>query len=87
VEELINQAVAQKDWIMLGAASLLLVVPVVLKALGKNVPMLDFAIDLGRKLLLSRAKIVPVEKKPEDEPKGIAAIVDIQDARKGPPEP
>lgn len=84
MEDLINQAVAQGNYLLLAAAVLLLLVPAGLKLAGKDVPGLDAAIELAKKLLLSKTKIVPV--KPEDQP-GIASVVDIQDARKGPPEP
>lgn len=87
MEDLINQAVASHDYVLLVLAVLLLAVPAGLKLAGKNVPGLDAAIDLGKKLLLTRAKIVPVVPPSEGEKTGIAAVVDIQDARKGPPEP
>lgn len=87
MEELINQAVASKDYVLLVLAVLLLAVPTGLKLAGKDVPGLTSAIELGKKLLLTRAKIVPVVPPAEGEKTGIAAVVDINDGRKGPPAP
>lgn len=84
MDDLITQAAQSGDYLLLGVAVLLVLVPAGLKLAGKSVPGLDAAIEVAKKMLLSRSKIVPV--KPEDE-KGIAAVVDIQEARKGPPEP
>lgn len=87
MEDLISQAVASHDYVVLVLAVLLLAVPAGLKLAGKSVPGLDSAIELGKKLLLTRAKIVPVVPPAEGEKQGIAAVVDVQEARKGPPAP
>ncbi len=88
MDELINQAVASKDYVMLAVAVLLLAVPAGLKLAGKNVRGLDAGIELVKKILLTRAKIVPVVPPAEGEKTGIAAVVEIknEEARKGPPE-
>lgn len=87
MEDLINQAVAAHDYVLLVAAVLLLAIPAGLKLAGKSVPGLDGAIELAKKFLLTRAKVAPVVPPAEGEKTGIAAVVDIQEARKGPPAP
>ena len=86
MEELINQAVASKDWVTLALGVVLLAVPLVLKALGKDVPWLDPIIAGAKKLLASKAKPEVIPPPAEGEKTGLAAVVDIHE-RKGPPAP
>ena len=83
LEDLINEAAQTKNWPMLAAAAVILIVPVVLKALGKSVPLLDQALSWAQKALpMMRKKEVPPA--PEGEPQGVAKVVPIEDAKKGP---
>jgi hypothetical protein len=82
MEELINQAVANKDWLAVGLASVLLIVPVVLKALGKDVPWLDPVLAGLKKLLTAKVKAEVVPPPAEGEKTGIAAVVPIKPEEK-----
>jgi len=83
LNQLLNEAAQAKDWIVLGGALLCLVVPIVLKALGKSVPIVDSIIDIAKNVL------VAIRKKPEqkqvesknDAEQGIASIVSIETAK------
>lgn len=76
--EVIDAAAQSKDWLVLGIASVVLVVPIVLKALGKRVPLVDAAAEFVVGILKARKKPLP-EPKP-GEPSGIAAVVPVKDA-------
>lgn len=79
---LINEAAQNKDWVILVGALIALVVPVVLKLFGKSVPIVDTILDFGIRTLVSMRK-KPAEVAPaKDEKVGLAAIVQIEDARK-----
>lgn len=86
MEDLLNQAVANKDYFTLVLGVLLLGVPLVLKGFGVKVPMVDALVDAGKKMLALKAKTEVVPPPKEGEKTGLAAVVDIQDAKKGPPE-
>ena len=79
MEELINAAVANKDWVTLVLGIVLLAVPLVLKALGKEVPWLDPIIAGAKKLLAAKVKPVNIPPPAEGEKTGIAAVVDIRE--------
>ena len=82
LEALIHEAAQNKDWLTLAIAAVLLIVPVVMKALGKKVPLLDSGLDLVAKILPALKK-KPVEPPPaEGEKQGLAAVVPIEDAKK-----
>lgn len=83
MEDLLNQAVANQDYVTLVLGILLLGVPLVLKGFGLKVPMVDQIVEAGKKLLALKAKAAVVPPPAEGERTGIAAIVDIQDLKKG----
>lgn len=82
VLSLINDAAASHNWVVVAGGVAVLAVPVVLKALGKNVPGLD---QLTKFAVEQLKKVKPPAPKPEDLPEnqpGIANVVHIDDARK-----
>ena len=86
VLSLINDAATTQNWVLLAAAVALLAVPIVLKALGKNVPGLDKLTPIAVGFLQKLKKPAP---KPEDLPEnqpGLAAVIQIDKAKedKGP---
>jgi hypothetical protein len=81
LEDLINEAAQSKNWPMLAAAAVILIVPVVLKALGKSVPLLDQALAWAQKALPMLKKKAPPPA-PEGEPQGVAKVVPIESAKK-----
>ena len=79
---LINDAASTQNWPVLAGAVAVLVVPIVLKAIGKPVPILDQAIPTAVKFLKGIKKPAPKpETLPENQP-GLANVVNIEDARK-----
>lgn len=81
LQSIINEAAQNRDWLMLAAASLALVVPVVLKALGKSVPVVDQLLGLLLKVVSAFRK-PPQAPPPVDGKEGIAAVVPIKDEKK-----
>ena len=86
VLSLINDAATTQNWVLLAAGVALLAVPIVLKALGKNVPGLDKLTPIAVGFLQKLKKPAP---KPEDLPEnqpGLAAVIQIDKAKedKGP---
>lgn len=85
LEDLINEAAQSKNWPMLIAALIVILVPAVLKLLGKKVPLVDAAVDLAKKALpMLRKKEAPPPA--EGEKEGLAAIIPIEGKKddKGP---
>jgi hypothetical protein len=83
---LLNDAASTQNWPVLAAGVVLLAVPIVLKALGKSVPILDQALPMAVKFLKGMKKPEPKpETLPENQP-GLANVVHIDKARedKGP---
>ena len=84
--ELLNEAVQSQSWVSVAAIAVLVVgslAALVLKALKRPVPILDTLIELGKKLLPMLPKKSPPP--PADPSKdGLAAVVKIEDQRKGP---
>ena len=86
--DLLNSAVQSQNWVLVAAVAVLLLLSiavVVLKALNKDVPILGTILDLGKGLV----KFIPGKAPPPvpvGEADGIAKVVPIEDARKGPPE-
>jgi hypothetical protein len=79
---LLNDAAANQNWPVLAAGVVLLAVPIVLKAIGKPVPILDQAIPTAIKFLKGIKKPAPKpETLPENQP-GLSNVVNIEDARK-----
>lgn len=85
LEDLINEAAQQKNWPLLVGALVIVLVPAVLKLLGKQIPIIDSAVDLAKKALpMLRKKDVPPPAAGEKE--GLAAIIPIEGKKddKGP---
>ena len=87
--EMLSVAVQSQSWLIVVAAAVLLLLSVpivVLKAINKPVPLLDTLLELGKGLVKVLPKKAPPA--PADPSKdGVAAVVKIEDARKGPPAP
>lgn len=82
--DLVNQAAQTQQWLILAIAAVLLIVPVVLKALGKSVPVLDQILAVAASLLKTFAKKAPPPAQLPENQDGVAKVVPIEDARKGP---
>ena len=83
---LLNDAASTQNWPVLAAGVVLLAVPIVLKAIGKPVPILDQALPAAVKFLKGIKKPAPKpETLPENQP-GLSNVVHIDKARedKGP---
>jgi hypothetical protein len=81
VLELINQAAGSGDWLVLAIAAVCLIVPIVLKALGKSVPIVDQIVSV----VIGVAKSLRKPKPPaplEPGKEGIAAVVEVKDETK-----
>lgn len=86
MDDLLNQLgqlVQSQDWLSVAVVSALILVSVagvVLKALGKSVPILNTVVDLGKGVLKVLPKKAPPP--PADPAKdGLAAVVKIEDKR------
>ena len=86
MDDLLNQLgqlVQSQDWLSVAVVSalvLLSLATVVLKALGKNIPILGTILDLGKGVLKVLPKKAPPP--PADPSKdGLAAVVKIEDKR------
>lgn len=86
MDDLLNQLgqlVQSQDWLsvaLVAALVLLSLAMVVLKALGKNIPILGTILDLGKGVLKVLPKKAPPP--PADPSKdGLAAVVKIEDKR------
>lgn len=83
---LINEAASSQNWPLLAGAVAVLIVPIVLKAVGKPVPVLDQAVPAVVRLLKGIKKPAPKpETLPENQP-GLANVIQIDKAKedKGP---
>jgi hypothetical protein len=83
---LLNDAASTQNWPVLAAGVVLLAVPIVLKAIGKPVPILDQVLPTAVKFLKGMKKPAPKpEEQPENQP-GLAAVIQIDKAKedKGP---
>lgn len=80
-QQVLNDGLAQHNWILIVAGAVALLVPVVLHALGKDVPivtpLLDGALDLIKKLPQAQPKANPPTPPPED-----GRVVPLQDVAK-----
>lgn len=77
----LSDAVAGQNWIAVAAIGLAIVIPLVLKALGKNVPFVDPIL----RVIVGWARGLKGPKAPApapEEQKGLAAVVEIKDAEK-----
>lgn len=77
--DVINQAAVGHQWLLLAIAGLALIVPIVLHAIGKDVPFVSAILNALVEVVKGMKKVDPV---PKELPKGIAEIVPIEDARK-----
>lgn len=74
-----NEAIATHNWPVVGAAALAIVVPLVLKALGKEVPFVEPAV----KAIFGAIKGIFVKKpaEPSAPPAGLANVVKIEEVK------
>lgn len=74
----VAQAISDHNWVALGIACAAVLVPVILSALGKNVPfvkpLLDFAVGVVGKM----KKPVAVDSK-----QGVEAVVPVEEEKMG----
>lgn len=83
---LLSDAVVSQNWPLVAAIAvvfILSVVSLVLKALGKNVPLVDKVLDFAK----SGLKFIPKKAPPAPapgEPQGVAAVVPVVEEKKGP---
>jgi hypothetical protein len=80
LEELINEAAQSKNWPMLIAALLVVVIPAAMKIAGKQVPILDSALTFAKKYLplLRKPEVPPA---PEGEKEGLAKVIPIEEKK------
>ena len=78
MEDLINQAVANHDYVLLVLSVLLVGVPAGLKLAGKDVPVVDQIVKVLTGLLKGRAKPIVAPPPAEGEKVGLAAVIDIK---------
>jgi hypothetical protein len=82
LQALINEAAQNKDWLLLAVGCVALAVPIVLKAMGKNIPVVDQVLDVLIRVAVNfRKKPVPP---PVAGKEGISAVVPIEDKKKEP---
>lgn len=77
---MLGDAAQVQDWLGLGLLALVVVVPVVLKALGKKIPLVDTAISAILAFVKSRKPKAPPALK-EGEKEGLAAVVKIEEKK------
>lgn len=77
---MLNAAAQSQDWLALGLLSLVVVVPVVLKAMGKKVPFVDTAVSAVLAFVKSKK---PKEPPPpaKDEKTGLEAVVKVEEKK------
>jgi len=77
---LINDAAANRNWIVLAIGVVLVVIPIVLKALGKHVPIIDTILPAAVAALKKLKPSTPPAR-PEDMA-GLSNVVELKDAPK-----
>lgn len=84
LQALIDYAVAHHDWLLLAAASVALIVPIVMKLLGKQIPVVDSILTGALSLVTSwrKGKDDASDVAKAADQKGIAAVVPIDSAKK-----
>lgn len=82
VVSLINDAVAAKNWPLLVVAILMLVVPIVLHLIGKDIPVVSTVLTKIAEFL--KARPAPKPEVPSEAPKGVLGVVRVEDETKGP---
>lgn len=80
---IIDTAAQSQDWVILAIASVVLIVPIVLKALGKKVPLVDAGVSLVVGILKGMKRKAPPPL-PEGEKDGVAAVVPVKDVSEQP---
>lgn len=81
---MLSDAVASQNWLLVVAMSVVFVggiVSLILKAIGKPVPILDKILDLAKGML----KFTPKKDAPAPapgSPEGVAAVVKVEEAPK-----
>lgn len=80
--QLLHDAIANHGWVIAACAGLIILVPLVLKALGKNIPGVDLVLDVAVGLLKSFSKKPAPAPAPTEEQKaaeaGVTNVVDIK---------
>lgn len=77
---MLGDAAQVQDWLGLGLLALVVIVPVVLKALGKKIPLADTAISAILAFVKSRKPKAPPPV-PAGEKEGLAAVVKIEEKK------
>lgn len=80
----INTAVQSHNWVVLIVCAVALIVPIVLKVMGKSIPIVDTILDLAVKVVKALKPNAPPPPPKAGEPTGVAAVVKIEDASKKP---
>lgn len=80
---IIDTAAQTQDWVILAIASVVLIVPIVLKALGKKVPLVDAGVNLVVGILKGMKRKAPPALSP-DAKDGVAAVVPVKDVSEQP---
>ncbi len=77
---LLGNAAQAQDWLALGLLAVAVVVPVVLKAMGKKIPFVDTAVSAVIAFVKSKK---PKEPPPpaKDEKQGLAAVVVVEEKK------
>ena len=83
VLDIIDTAAQTQDWVVLAVASVALIVPIVLKALGKKVPLVDAGVNLVVGILKGMKRKAPPAL-PPDAKDGVAAVVPVKDVSEQP---
>lgn len=83
IVDIIDAAAQTQDWVVLVIASLVLVVPLVLKGMGKKVPLVDAAVALVTGVLKGMKRKAPPPL-PEGEKDGVAGVVPVKDVSEQP---
>lgn len=83
----LSDAAAAHNWLVVGVVALLLIVPLVLKMLGKDLPILDAAFGwiagfLPQLRAATDPKPKPVDPSAPVEPSGLAKVVPIKEEEK-----
>jgi hypothetical protein len=78
---LINEAISARNWPLLVVAILLIVAPIVMHLVGKQVPLVSSILN-GAVSLFRKPKPAVSLVPPPEEPKGVAGVVEVVDEKK-----
>ncbi len=81
LNDLINVAITNKNWLLLAVAILLVLVPTVLHLLGKDMPIVTTLLTAVADFLKARPSLTA--PKSEDQ-KGVLSVVKVEEEKKGP---